>query len=182
MDRQIRAERAWAIPYFVGETINRFDFAAYESFSLKTLLQIFERNHLHRFNEKMAGIFFKGIERIRDKYEGNAGNIWSGKPRCALVIRRFLEFDGAGIKIATMATNLLFRQFRIEMVEPSSIDISPDIQAMKFFKDQGLLRRDAEISELIYLARELSPNYPGLLDLLAWEKGRLIKTTKNTLT
>ena len=36
-------------------------------------------------------------------------------------------------------------------------------------------RSNAKREELIYLAREIYPAYPGLLDLLAWEHGRAIR-------
>jgi hypothetical protein len=85
-----------------------------------------------------------------------------------------LEFDGVGVKIATMATNLLLRQFGIPMRDKGAIDISPDVQVRKFFVDRRLLREDAKDAEIIYLARELSPRFPGLLDALAWEGGRMI--------
>jgi hypothetical protein len=95
-------------------------------------------------------------------------------PPCALVIRRFLEFEGIGAKIATMATNILVRQFNVPMLNKSAIDISADRQVMKYFQSHGLLREAAKKEELIYLAREINPEYPGLLDLLAWEQGRQI--------
>ncbi len=54
----------------------------------------------------------------------------------------------------------------------SSIDISPDVQVRKFFIKNGLLREGASNEELIYLAREIYPAYPGLSDFPAWEGGK----------
>ena len=92
-------------------------------------------------------------------------------------MRRVLEFDGVGPKIATMAVNLLVRQVKVPMTDLSAIDISADSQVMKYFQTEGLLRKAAKKEELIYLAREINPEYPGLLDLLAWEGGRQITRT-----
>jgi endonuclease III len=174
MDRQVKAQRAWAIPYRIGSRIGGFDFSNYERLELAEIKEIFEDMRLHRFNGDMADIFAKGVRRIRMHYEGDAKNIWTGNPACARVIRRFLEFEGAGPKIATMAVNILIRQMKVPMSDQSAIDISADTQAMKYFQAKGLLRTGAKKEELIYLAREIYPDYPGILDLLAWEGGREI--------
>jgi endonuclease-3 len=71
-----------------------------------------------------------------------------------------------------MATNILVRQFKVPMTDWSSIDISADVQVMKYLIGKGLLRPDAKKEEAIYLAREINPEYPGVLDLLAFEGGR----------
>jgi endonuclease-3 len=183
MDRQIKASRAWIIPYHVGLKIGGFDFENYEKLGLNAAKALFQARKLHRFNDVMAKNFVGAVGRIRSKYNGDASQIWAGTPLCARVIRAFLEFNGVGIKIATMATNILVRQFGICMKEKSAIDISPDVQVMKYFKEQRLLREEASIPELIYLARELSPDYPGRLDAVAWRGGRAIKrTTRRTTT
>jgi hypothetical protein len=37
--------------------------------------------------------------------------------------------------------------------------------------ERGLLRDDGTKDELIYLAREIYPDFPGLLDWAAWQGG-----------
>lgn len=173
MDRQIAAERAWKIPYTISKIIGGQSFEAFRNVSLDTLINIFSGEHkLHRFNSDMAKHFHSGICRIAQEYAGDASQIWSNKPRSAAVVRRFLEFDGIGIKIATMATNILVRHFKVEMVDYSSIDISPDVQVKKFFVEHKKIRENPSREEIIYLARELCPEYPGIFDHLAWEWGR----------
>jgi endonuclease III len=176
MDRHLGAERAWSIPYRVGLHLGGFKFSDYKKSDLKTFQRIFHKERLHRFRKNiMPTIFLRAIEWISENYGGNAKNIWANNPPCARVIRRFLEFDGAGPKIATMATNILVRQLKVPMRDTSAIDISADRQVMKYFQSRGLLRAGAKKEELIYLTREICPEYLGLLDLLAWEQGRLIK-------
>jgi hypothetical protein len=175
MDRQIRAGRAWAIPYRVGKEIGGLEFHNFAEINSSRFKEIFKRLGLHRFNEKMAGYFYSAVQDIHMKYSDNASQIWAGKPKSALVIRRFLEFGGVGIKIANMATNILARDFKILMLDFSSIDIAPDVQVKKFFIENKLLRKGASNEELIYRAREIYPEYPGILDIMAWEKGRQIK-------
>lgn len=175
MDRQIKAGRAWAIPYLIGKEIGGFEFHKFAEIKLPQFKEIFNRLKLHRFNEKMAGYFYSAVQDIHIKYIDDASQIWADKPKSALIIRRFLEFGGIGIKIANMATNILARDFKIPMLDFSSIDIAPDVQVKKFFVEKGLLRKEASNEELIYRAREIYPEYPGILDIVAWEMGRQIK-------
>lgn len=174
MDRQIKAERAWVIPYLIGKEIGGFEFEKFLNLSEEEVLKIFNTKKLHRFNNDMAKCFYNAIQIIHSKYNNHAENIWADNPKSATIIRRFLEFNGIGIKIANMAANILTRDFKIPMRDYSSIDIAPDVQVMKYFKAHGLLRPEASIDELIYRARELYPEFPGILDIAAWEGGREI--------
>ncbi len=171
MDRQIDARLAWIIPYRIGQEAGGFEFGHFERLSEKRIAEIFERQKLHRFNKTQPQFFYAAIQDIREKYSGDASRIWAGKPRSATVVRRFLEFAGAGVKIATMAANILVRDFKVPMADYSSIDISPDSRVMRFFKEHRLLRQEGTACELIYLARELNPEFPGLLDFGAWQGG-----------
>src|SRR3989338_5652892 len=175
MDRQIKAGRAWAIPYLIGKEIGGFEFDKFAEIKLFRFKEIFNRLKPHRFNEKMAGYFYSAVQDIHKKHSDDAFKIWANKPKSALVIRRFLEFGGVGPKIANMATNILARDFKVPMLDFSSIDIAPDVQVKKFFVENGLLRKESSKEELIYLAREIYPEYPGILDIAAWEAGRKIK-------
>lgn len=172
MDRQIRAEKAWMIPYEIKTEIGTFDFTQLLSQNLGKIKKIFIKRKLHRFNETMANNFYLGIRMIHDVYEDKASNIWKGLPKSATVVRRFLQFQGVGVKIASMATNILARDFKVKMVDKLCIDISPDVQVKRVFTRLGLITMDATNEELIYCARELNPEYPGIFDLSAWEIGR----------
>jgi hypothetical protein len=182
MDKQVKAGRAWIIPYIVGRELGGWDFATFRDADEATISEIFKRLKLHRFNNVMAESFSSAVHDIEAKYGGDASKVWSDPqcPKSALVIRRLLEFRGVGVKIATMITNILVRDFKIPMRECSSIDISPDVQVKKFFIANHLLREGASNEELIYRARELSPEYPSLLDLAAWEGGRILPRRKRT--
>ncbi len=172
MDRQIKAERAWLIPYHISEEIGGFEFTRLLQKKSGDFIKIFTRQRLHRFNEIMAINFFNAIQLIHKKYDGDASKIWKDNPRSATIVRRFLEFDGVGVKISTMAANILSRHFKIPMQDRICIDISPDIQVMKVFKRLGYIQEDATIDQLLYCARELNPEYPGIFDFSAWEIGR----------
>ncbi|MDP6599697.1 MAG: iron-sulfur cluster loop [Candidatus Poribacteria bacterium] len=172
MDRQIKAERAWGIPYEICKELNSFEFCELEKLDLEDLKNIFSRKKLHRFNEIMSEIFYGAIVDIRDKYDGNAANIWSNTPSSAAVVYRFLEFKGCGIKISTMAANILARQFRIPYSDYYSIDISPDVHIIRVMKRMGFVPKNADSAMVIYKARELNPEFPGIIDFSCWEIGR----------
>lgn len=172
MDRQIKAERAWLIPFYVSKKLGSFEFKKLIGIDLQEIKNIFKNNNLHRFNDIMANNFYSGIQLIHNKYDSDASIIWKDKPKSATIVRRFLEFKGIGVKISTMAVNILSRDFKIPMQDRICIDISPDRQVKKVFYKIGLISKDASNDELIYCARELYPEYPGIFDLSAWEIGR----------
>lgn len=172
MDRQINAERAWAIPYKIYKEVGTFNIYKLKEKGKEYYKELFNKNKFHRFNNDMAEIFYNGICRIIDKYEGKANKIWKDNPSSATVVYRFLEFDGCGIKIATMAANILARQFKIPMKDYYSIDISPDVHVRRVLYRLGFVEKEASPDMVIYKARELNPEFPGLIDSVCWEIGR----------
>ena len=172
MDKQMDAERAWSIPYKVCKVIGSFDVEDLYKVSLKEYEDIFENNHLHRFNKDAAKTFYLCVKAIVEEYDGDASNIWANSPSSATVVYRFLQFYGAGIKISTMATNILVRDFHIPMSDYYSIDISPDVHIIRITKRTGLVDQDASREAIVYKAREMNPEFPGIIDLPCWEIGR----------
>ena len=71
-----------------------------------------------------------------------------------------------------MAANILARDFKIKMADRICLDISPDVHVRRVFSRLSFTDKDATTDELIYCARELYPEYPGIFDLSAWEIGR----------
>jgi endonuclease III len=174
MDRQIKAERAWLIPYKISKEIGGFKISHLLRINQEEMKEIFQNNSLHRFNDIMSKSFYFAIQKIHNYYQDDASNIWKDNPRSATVVRRFLEFDGVGIKIATMAANVLARDFKIPMKDYINIDISPDVHVKRVFKRLGFISKDVSNDDLVYCARELNPMYPGIFDLSCWEIGRYL--------
>ena len=172
MDRQTKAERAWMIPCKIKEIIGGFEFPMLEEKTLDDWKTIFNKYSLHRFNDIMAEVFYDAIQTIRNEYNGNASKIWADNPSSATVVYRFLQFKGVGIKIATMATNILARQFKVPFADYYSIDVSPDVHIKRVMKRMGLVNKGASNEEIIYKARELRPEFPGIIDYSLWEVGR----------
>jgi len=172
MDRQIKAERAWSIPYKIKEIEGSFEIGDLAKVSLDEYKHIFNSNTLHRFNDTMAGVFYSAVQDIKHKYDGDASKIWSKNPSSAKVVYEFLQFKGSGIKISTMAANILARQFKVRFSDYYSIDISPDVHILRVMKRTGLVSKDADLESVIYKARELNPEFPGIIDFSCWEIGR----------
>jgi len=172
MDSQITSERAWYIPYRVMHEIRDFNFGALLNLNLDEIKIMFKKNNLHRFNETMAQNFYLALDRIHNNYNDNASNIWNNNPFSATVVKNFLEFNGAGIKIATMAANILARDFKMPMKDHTCIDISPDVQVSRVFRRIGFVPENISKEILIYTAREIYPEYPGILDIICWNIGK----------
>jgi uncharacterized HhH-GPD family protein len=173
MDRQIKAEKAWIIPYRISEKLGTFSMGHLAQLSVKEVQRLLSKPvPLHRFPEVMGTNFHSAVQRIAKQYSGDASRIWIGRPPSAEVIYRFLEFDGVGPKIATMATNLLARNHKIPFSDYYSIDISADVHVRRVFGRLGLCPANASIEQIIYKARALHPTFPGILDLSSWQIGR----------
>lgn len=173
MDRQIKAEKAWLIPYLISKKIGGFSIETLVRLSQKNLTELMSKpENLHRFPEIMSGVFYSAVQRITNVYAGDASRIWKGKPSSAEAVYRFLEFDGVGPKIATMAVNLLARNFKVPFADYYSVDISADSHVRRVFARLGLCAPDAEVGQVVYKARALYPNFPGIMDSPAWEIGR----------
>lgn len=172
MDRQIRAERAWMIPSKICQEIGSFDISKLLELNSQHYMELFRENKFHRFNDIMAKNFHSAIQKIHHDYNGDASLIWNDSPRSATIVRKLLEFEGVGVKIATMGANILAREFKIPMEDHFCIDISPDVHVKRVFRRIGFISKNASNEEIIYSARELNPEYPGIFDLSCWEIGR----------
>lgn len=173
MNRQIDAKMAWAIPYALSQRIGTFSLGRLASLTRAQITRFMSKpTVLHRFPGTMAQCLHSGMQRIAIQYEGDASRIWQGRPSSADVVLRFLAFDGVGPKIATMAANILAREFKIPMSDYCSIDISVDVHVRRVFTRLQLVDKSASAEALIYTARAIEPTFPGLLDLPAWEIGK----------
>ena len=178
MDRRILSERAWSIPPKIIEIIGSFNILDLYKISEEEYVSLFREHNLHKYNELMPKVFYKAVHKIVDEYNGNASNIWKDNPSSATLILRLLEFDGVGVKIATMTANILSRAFNVKLKDFYSIDISPDTHVKRVFRRMGLVEDTKKIEKIIYKAREINPNFPGKLDLTCWNLGKTICTKK----
>lgn len=178
MDSQIDYERAWHIPFIVADELKSKDFKKFAKKDEEWYLNLFNSKKLHRFNDTMAKAFYSAVKRIEKVYSGDASNIWNDNPTSGELICRFLEFDRVGIKIATMAANILTRDYGVKLKDMYAIDISPDIHVKRLMYRLGFLEEKENItfskigvSNVTYAARSINPKFPGLMDLIFWEVG-----------
>jgi endonuclease III len=173
MDRQVKAERAWRIPYDLAKHLGSFSMKTLRGLSESELRRFLRKpKPRHRFPDAMGKVLHLAIRRIIDEYQGDASRIWSGRPSSAIVVYRFLGFHGSGLKIANMAANILAREHKIDFSDRYSIDISVDVHVRRVFRRMGLVSENASNDEITYRARSLHPKYPGLLDLPCFDLGR----------
>jgi len=173
MDRQMKAEKPWLIPFRLAEKLGDFAFSTLSRLTLQEVTTLMTKpKPLHRFPEEMSRNLHSAISRIDQEYLGNAAAIWSGTPSSAEVVARFLEFRGVGPKIATMAANILVRQLKVPLSDYYSIDVSADVHVCRVFRRLALVSADASREVVVYRARALYPEFPGLLDSPCWQIGR----------
>ena len=180
MDRQIQYKLAWRIPYELRERLGHFDFSKLEKISEEEMIRLMrEPTVLHRYPKTMGKAIVKAIALIRKNYDGDASRIWADNPSSELLVKRFSEFHGAGPKIATMAANILMRELRIPVSDRSSIDISADVHVVRVFERLGFVPQDSSLETVIFKAREMHPEYPGIFDLGIWSLGHDICIANN---
>ena len=181
MDRQIKSEKAWLIPFEIrrrlGGSFSLKEISALKPNAVRRLMS--KPTPLHRFVDTMSNCLHKGAQRIATTYRGDAARIWSDSPSSATVVYRFLEFDGVGPKIATMAANILARQFKIPFADYYSIDISVDVHVLRVFSRLGLTPTGASPNQVVYRTRAIHPDFPGLIDSPIWRIGRSVCRPKS---
>lgn len=170
-DRQVKYEIAWAIPHHLAKQLGTFEFGHLEKLSNEDMERLM-KGCGHLLWRKMAGYFVSAVRRIRRDYGGDASLIWANSPSSAEIVCRFLQFGGIGPKIATMAANILVREFKIPLADYYSIDLSVDRHVKRVFERLQLVPRGASNEEIIYRARSMHPEFPGLLDFPCFEIGR----------
>lgn len=173
-DRQYPAEKVWEIPYHLKERLQQdFSFENLATKSKDEFVSLMQNpTSLHRFSNKFGEIIYLAIQKVITDYNNNPANIWNDNPSSAELIFRLLSFYGVGIKIATMTANILVRNYKISVTDKFSIDISPDVQVKRVFTRLGLVQNKPSDEEVIYKARSMNPQYPGIFDLSCWEIGR----------
>jgi len=172
-DRQMRADRSWLIPWKIFNQIGSTDFRSLETLTPNRWKRIFlGPPSLHRFPEDVSQAYYSAVKMVSEKYNRNASNIWTGNPASAELVSRFLEFDGIGPKLATMAVNLLATRLNVPLADYYSVDISADLHVRRVFSRLGLVPERATTDQIIYRARALNPRFPGALDRPAFEVGR----------
>ncbi|MBI5446563.1 MAG: iron-sulfur cluster loop [Deltaproteobacteria bacterium] len=177
-DRQVDAGIAWLVPHRLRHRLDgAFDLETLAGLTTDRIQSLFEEEpKIHRLWKRMPGLVHAAIRRVAGVYGGDAARIWAGNPDSALLVYRLLEFDGVGQKISAMAANILVRDFHVPVRDRQSLDIPVDTHIKRLFRLLGLVSASGSESQvelrIIFKARALHPEYPGILDLPLWELGR----------
>jgi endonuclease-3 len=172
-DRQVPTDIAWRGPNEIASRLGGFGFTLLRGLSLDGWRSVMlGPPPLHRFAANMAECAHDAVQRIQERYGGDASRIWSDRPSSAELVFRFLDFRGVGPKIANMAANILVRHFRIELADYYSIDISADVHVRRVFSRLGFTEASPTVERVVYKARALYPEFPGIMDLPVWEIGK----------
>lgn len=182
LDRQVPAEIAWSAPYKLKQRIGNFEFSTLRAFSQedwrKHLGPQKDGGVLHRLWENVMPKCLHSAITVIDKYSDDAGNaacMWSDNPLGKDVVNRFKEIHGVGDKIGNMAVRILVTNHAVKM-DTRSIDVSVDVHIEKVFYRLGLVEKSASKSKMkkaiINMARELHPEFPGLIDPPIFHIGR----------
>ena len=179
MDTGVDADIAWCIPYRVYIELGSFKIEDLSKVEQQEYINMFSGvKKWHRYPASKAKYFYHAVQKIvnTEFIDGDATRIWANKPSSYNVISRFMDFKGCGFKVANMATNILYRYFGVEFSDYSFIDIAPDAHTMRVFQRLGLTPyvTDLDIARIytILKARELNPDFPGIVDNICWAVGR----------
>lgn len=172
LDQSMKAEKVWEIPYLLKLRLGHLSVRKIAKMKDEEIIKVFnQKPKLHRFPDTAALRIKRACQLLTKKYGGKAENVWNDNPRSDDLQRRFEEFRGIGQKKASMATNILVRDFGVKVKDKRGIDISYDIHIRKVFLRSGLVTKD-DMDLMIETARKLNPDYPGALDNPCWIIGR----------
>jgi len=175
-DQGQQAERAWYYPYQLKERIGKLEPKYVATISLQDMDDVFETTRpLLLYWRKASVRTLRAAYRVCKCYDEDTSQIWlKGSPSPSIIKQCFEEFDGIAQKKSSMAVNILYRDLGWISVQHESleeIDVSNDRHVRRVFLRSGIMDTDDEAT-LVRRARDLSPAYPGALDLPAWIIGR----------
>lgn len=171
-DYGVRASRAWNLPFLLKLRLGHLDPSKIAAMAPEGLRRAMEEPFpLHRFPKNVARFIWESTRLLVQRYGGRAEAIWNDHPRSEDIQNRLEDFPGIGQKKASMATNILVRDYKIDVADRRGIDASFDVHVRRVFWRTGLVV-DPTMDQILNAARELSPAYPGGLDLPAWTIGR----------
>ena len=130
-----------------------------------------EKKSLHRYYPQMAEGLKYSCLLLCEKYKGDPRLIWNNQRDAKKIEERLIEFHGMGQKKASMTVNILATDHGVKKIDKKGIDVSVDRHIRRVFVRTGLTTTRSS-KEIIEVARELNPDYPGKLDLPAFCIGR----------
>jgi endonuclease-3 len=159
------------LPLEIKARVGHFDMPRLAQVSKADWLKLVSEPPICAATERLAQVLFRAVQHIHRFYDDNAAAVWEGKPSSSALVGRLMEFDIAPAT-AIAAANALVRDFGVQLSDRYSIDITVDGDIRRVMTRLGLVEDGAGAATVLYKARELNPQYPGLLDLPLLEVAR----------
>lgn len=171
-DQSVRAEIAWSLPFRLRERLGHFEMIKIVKMKPEELGAVLAtKPALHRYPNTMARNLVSAAQKLLESFRGRAGEIWASPAKALQIVDRLKEFKGIGHKKASLGLILLIRNFRLRVADTSAIDIANDLHIRRIFLRTGLAATDSAAA-ILEAARQLHPEYPGLLTTPVWVTGR----------
>ncbi|MDI6809167.1 MAG: hypothetical protein QME66_09330 [Candidatus Eisenbacteria bacterium] len=171
LDRDAKSQVIWRIPYYIKQSLGHLDPEKLSRMSLEEIGNLLNRLPAKpRYMNDAPFTIRQLAQTVSNEFGNNADAVWIG--RTVLDIRdTLLAIRSVGPGIANMTINLLHRYFGIafQVDDFRRIDVKPDVHVERVFLRTGL---STGAERALFAARLHSPEYPGELDLGAWEIGK----------
>lgn len=173
IDRGAVAEAVWEIPFLLYISLGHLDpriLAPLGVDQVEAILRSLDRQP--RFPRQAAQTIVSLSKLVVDRFHGNAASIWEDREP-ADVVETLEEIWGVGPGIAHMLIRILVDEFGYDPGTTAlrQIDVKGDTHVVRVFYRTGLILNRSE-KACVEAARQLYPEFPGLLDWPAWEIGR----------
>jgi uncharacterized HhH-GPD family protein len=170
-DYQMKAERAWELPYLLAQRLGEWSPEYVAEHRDEVVAAFVQPPALHRFPTQTADWVVENSAVVLDEYGGDASRIWSDQPTAAELQARFHSLRGISQKKAAMAVEILERDLGVPVRDMHGSDVAYDVHIRRVFVRTGLAKYDDQ-GHMIAVARQANPARPGALDLPAWVIGR----------
>ena len=173
IDRGALAEAVWEIPFLLNKKLGHPDPQELSQMSvdqLEDMLRSLERKP--RFPRQSARTITSLSQLVFGQFHGNAAEIWESRKPLD-VVKTLEQIWGVGPGIAHMVVRILVDEFGYDPGTTGlrQIDVKADTHVVRVFYRTGLTPVRSG-KACVEAARQLYPEFPGLLDWPAWEIGR----------
>jgi endonuclease III len=173
IDRGALAEAVWEIPFLLNKKLGHLEPQVLSQMSIAQLEEVLRSlNRRPRFPRQSAQTITSLSRLVFNQFHGNAASMWEDKEPSA-VVQTLEQIWGVGPGIAHMIVRILVDEFSYEPGPEGlrQIDVKPDTHIIRVFCRTGLTQNRSG-KACVEAARQLYPEFPGLLDWPAWEIGR----------
>ena len=173
LDRGIKAEIIWSIPYAMKSALSHLDpekIGTMSSNDIRSLLNSLD--YRPRYINDAPHTIRDLTTIVTEECNSSAEKLWEGKS--ALEVKRTLmSIHGVGPGIASMTLLLIEKAFpyRFKDLDRKRMDIKPDRHTRRVLFRLGVASSESDLAA-VEAARRLNPEFPGELDGPLWWIGR----------